>query len=340
MTANQADVRTHGKVSHRTGADSTDVLRLDDVSVRFLLGRRRGGAEVRAVNDADLGVRPGRVMALVGESGCGKSVLISALLGLLPSNAQVRGRARLRVDGGSVELLGASESVLSQQVRGRLVGLIPQSASTHLTPVRTARSQLAETVRTLRPEEAGFVDQLADRVGLSPGELDLFPHELSGGMAQRVAMAMALVADPPLLLADEPTTGLDRPLVHRALDLLAASAADGHAVLLVTHDIAAVRRVATDVAVMYAGRIVESGPAAEVLGDPWHPYTAGLLDSLPENGFRPIPGHPPALSELDRLEAEWGCVYCLRNPDPDGACTGDPTLLVRGDRAVAAHAPC
>ncbi|MCI2420496.1 ATP-binding cassette domain-containing protein [Saccharopolyspora sp. K220] len=242
---------------------SGPLLELDRLSVRFLLGRR---AEVRAVTDATLQLRPGRVLALVGESGCGKSVLAAALLGLLPGNAQVRGEAVLR---GGVELLSAPEAVLAGQVRGRLIGLVPQSANTHLTPVRTARRQLVETIRALHGETGA--DELAERVGLNPVDLDRYPHELSGGMAQRVAMALALAGNPQVIIADEPITGLDRPLVHRTVDLLAEAATDDRAVLLITHDLAAARRVATDVAVMYASRIVEAGPAAQVLADPWHP---------------------------------------------------------------------
>ncbi|MDA3643841.1 ABC transporter ATP-binding protein [Saccharopolyspora indica] len=310
------------------------LLELERLSVRFLLGRQ---AEVRAVTDATLQLRPGRVLALVGESGCGKSVLASALLGLLPGNAEVRGKALLR---GGTELLSAPEQVLAGQVRGRVIGLVPQSAGTHLTPVRTARSQLVETIRALDgPADA---DALAERVGLDPAALDRYPHELSGGMAQRVALALALAGNPQIVLADEPTTGLDRPLVHRTVDLLAETATEDRAVLMITHDLAAARRVATDIAVMYASRVVEAGPAAEVLAEPWHPYTAGLLAALPDGGFRPIPGHPPALTELDRIEREWGCVFCQRCPDVPGfpPCTGDPELIDHGGRWVAAHPPC
>src|SRR5690606_38472057 len=272
----------------------------------------------------------------IGESGCGKSVLAAALLGLLPANAQVRGRALL-ADG--TDLLSASDEELTQ-VRGRQVGLVQQSAATHLTPVRTARSQLAETVRELGGRRG--VEEVALQVGLRPEQLDHYPHELSGGMAQRVALALALAGDPPLLIADEPTAGLDRPLVERTVDLLAEAAGQDRAVLLITHDLAAARRVATDVAVMYASRIVESGPADKVFADPWHPYTAGLLRALPENGFQPIPGQPPVLSELDEAERKWGCVFCQRCPDVPGVppCNGNPDLVEVGDRRVAAHPPC
>ncbi|SHF32629.1 ABC transporter ATP-binding protein [Streptoalloteichus hindustanus] len=322
------------------------LLSVDRLSVRFLLGRKGKRGEVRAVTDVSFDLRPGQLLTLVGESGCGKSVLASALLGLLPGNARLRGAATLSTsDSDPVELVSAAESVLAGRVRGRLVGLVPQSSATHLTPVRTARSQLLETVRALRPgvdDPAGLVEHLAERVGLEPAVLDRYPHELSGGTAQRVAVALALAGDPPVVLADEPTTGLDRPLVDRTVDLLAGLAEEGRAVLMITHDLAAARRVATDVAVMYASRLVELGPADRVFADPWHPYTAGLLGALPEGGFTPIPGHPPELTALPD-----GCAFAPRcallaggGPERDARCTGAPELVRHGDRAVACRRPC
>lgn len=317
------------------------VLDVQGLSVRFLLGRAGRRGVVQAVTDVDLALRPGRVLVLVGESGCGKSVLASALLGLLPSNAQVRGRATLAVPGaGRRELLTATERELAGRVRGRLVGLVPQSAAGHLTPVRTAGAQLAEAVRTLRPGAGTgeVVAGLAERAGLPVAALERYPHELSGGMAQRVAVALALAGDPAVVLADEPTTGLDRPLVDRTVDLLAGLAAgEGRAVLMITHDLRAARRIATDVAVMYAGRLVEEGPAEAVFGDPLHPYTAGLLAALPRGGFRPIPGHPPELTALPP-----GCGFRPRCPvRDDGHCSDDPALVRSGERRVACRRlPC
>lgn len=312
----------------------TPLLAVDGLSVRFRLGRRHPQL-VRAVTDVSLSLEPGQLLALVGESGCGKSVLASALLGLLPANADVRGRAVLGGPGPELNLLDAPESVLAGGVRGRRIGLVPQSAASHLTPVRTAGAQLTETVRALRPgDPATRVDELTDRVGLEPVMLGRYPHELSGGTTQRVAMALALAGDPDVVLADEPTTGLDRPLVHRTVDGLAALAADGRAVLMITHDLDAARRAATHVAVMYASRIVELGPAADVLSDPWHPYTAGLLRALPDAGFTPVPGHPPELTALPE-----GCAFRPRCAVAD-ACTDDPRPVAYGDRLVACHRPC
>ncbi|HEY8373916.1 MAG TPA: ABC transporter ATP-binding protein [Pseudonocardiaceae bacterium] len=335
MTTSTGTTTTEGGTSVTATGSLLSVHRL---SVRFLLGRGGRRGEVRAVTDVSFTLRPGQVLALVGESGCGKSVLTSALLGLLPANAQVRGRALLAEPGAEpVELLDAPEPVLAGRVRGRRIGLVPQSAASHLTPVRTARSQLVETVRTLRPDvadPAALAEDLAVRVGLDPHVLDRYPHELSGGTAQRVAVALALAGDPRLVLADEPTTGLDRPLVERVVDLLAGLAEEGRSVLLITHDLAAARRVATDVAVMYASRLVEVGPADAVFDDPWHPYTKGLLGALPEGGFTPIPGHPPRLTALPE-----GCAFAPRCPVAD-RCSGDPELVRHGDRLVACHRPC
>lgn len=308
------------------------VLEVTGLDVRF---RLRGGRSVRAASEVDLSLRRGRLLALVGESGCGKSVLTEALSGLLPGNAEVRGRALLHGGDGPVDLLEATEARLRDEVRGRRVGLVGQSAGTFLTPTRTVGSQLRETVRRL----GGTVDaeRLAARVGLPPEALALCPHELSGGTAQRAGLAAALAGDPDVLLADEPTAGLDRPLVDRTVDLLAELAGEGKAVLVITHDLRAVRRAArtgegVDLAVMYASRLVETGPAAEVFAAPWHPYTAGLVGALPGEGFTPVAGHPPELSALPD-----GCPFRPRCRAAAGSCTDDPALVVHGDRAVACH---
>ncbi|MDF5755889.1 ABC transporter ATP-binding protein [Spongiactinospora sp. TRM90649] len=293
------------------------LLRAEDLTVTF----RIPGGTVRAVSDASFEVRPGRCLALVGESGCGKSVLAHALLGLLPGNATVSGQVWLEDDGGSLELLSAAPDVLARRVRGREIGLIPQSPATHLTPVRTARAQLTEALRELG--SARDADDLVSGHGLRPADLDRYPHELSGGMAQRVANAMALAGDPWLVLADEPTSGLDRPLVERAMATLRELCDEGRAVLLITHDLRAAERVADDIAVMYASRLVEIGPAARVLARPRHPYTAGLVAAQPDREFTPVPGLPPELTALPD-----GCAFRPRCTRADDACAVRPALPV------------
>lgn len=309
-------------------------LAVEELSVRFTLPGTAGtgGRAVAAVSDVSFTLAPGECLALVGESGCGKSVLASALLGFLPGNAEVSGSAAL----GPLELLTATDEVLSREVRGRQVGLVPQSPAAHLTPVRTARSQLEEALRFLRPAASRpSADSVAERAGLAPADLDLYPHQLSGGMAQRVATALALAGDPWLIIADEPTTGLDRALVDALVAELRQLVADGRAVLLITHDLAAARRVADRIAVMYAGRLVELGRAEDVLDAPRHPYARGLVDALPDRAFTPIPGLPPVLTDLPP-----GCAFAPRCDRATEECADRPLLTEHHGHAFACHHPC
>ncbi|MEU8601330.1 ABC transporter ATP-binding protein [Streptomyces parvulus] len=316
----------------------TPVLSVRGLSVRFLMP---GGRGVAAVTDAHFDVAGGECLALIGESGCGKSVLASALLGLLPGNAQTAGAALL----GDLDLLAADERTLARTVRGRLVGLVPQSPAAHLTPVRTIRSQLEETVAELtgvrgRTALRAAAEKAAARAAFPADHLDRHPHELSGGLAQRAATALALVGDAPLLLADEPTTGLDRDLVDRTVDELrrhvdntndvdnagdVGNTADhrDRALLMITHDLAAAERVADRIAVMYAGRIVELTRAADFFGAPGprHPYSRSLLDALPDRAFTSIPGLPPELGALPG-----GCAFAARCDRASDACAVQPPL--------------
>ncbi|MGW8776951.1 ABC transporter ATP-binding protein [Streptomyces sp. NPDC055796] len=295
------------------------------------------GQYVEAVGDVTLALAEGECLALVGESGCGKSVLASALLGLLPGNAETAGSARL-ADG--LDVLAADERTLARTVRGRRIGLVPQSPAAHLTPVRTVRSHLRETVRELAGRAAGRsraslraeAEAAAERAAFPATHLDRHPHELSGGLAQRAATALALIGDAPLLLADEPTTGLDRELVHRTVDELRAHTREaGRALLMITHDLAAAERIADTVAVMYAGRIVEVAPAEAFFGAPGprHPYARGLLDALPERAFTPVPGAPPELGALPP-----GCAFAARCTRADATCRTLRPPLAEG---VACH---
>jgi len=308
------------------------LLTVRGLSVRFLMP---GGRRIAAVTDARFEVAPGECLALIGESGCGKSVLASALLGLLPANTETAGSARL----GDLDLLTAGERTLARTVRGRRIGLIPQSPAAHLTPLRTVRSQLEETLAELtgvrgRAALREAAERAAQRAAFPPDHLDRHPHQLSGGLAQRAATALALAGDPPLLLADEPTTGLDRPLVERTVDELRRhiEADRDRALLMITHDLAAAERIADRVAVMYAGRIVELADAAAFFGTPGprHPYSRGLLDALPDRAFTPIPGLPPELGDLPA-----GCAFAPRCPRADTSCTELPPLA----GSVACHHP-
>lgn len=313
--------------------DRQPLLSVRRMSVRF---RMRGGREIAAVTDVSLDLAPGECLALVGESGCGKSVLASALLGLLPGNAYVTGQALLHEGGEALDLLATDEATLARTVRGRRVGLVPQSPAAHLTPVRTVRAQLAETVRELtgarKDDLAAATRAAADRAAFPADHLDRYPHQLSGGLAQRAATALALVGEAPLLLADEPTTGLDRDLVERTVDELRAHTGEGRGLLIITHDLAAAQRVADRVAVMYAGRVVELTDAPGFFGarGPRHPYARGLLDALPDRAFTPIPGRPPELGDLPE-----GCAFAPRCDRATARCA---TVPARTD-TVACHHP-
>ncbi|RCH67359.1 ABC transporter ATP-binding protein [Streptomyces sp. SDr-06] len=307
---------------------SAHALSVRNLTVRF---RMRGGGHIAAVTEASFDLAAGECLALVGESGCGKSVLASALLGLLPANAEAEGAALL--DDGT-DLLTADERLLARTVRGRRIGLVPQSPAAHLTPVRTVRSQLEETVRELRRVPRGELRaaarEAAGRAAFPADHLDRYPHELSGGLAQRAATALALVGDAPVLLADEPTTGLDRALVERTADELRRTVDEGRALLMITHDLAAASRIADRVAVMYAGRVVELADATRFFGEPGplHPYARGLLDALPERSFLPIPGMPPELGDLPA-----GCAFAPRCDRADALCGTQP----RFDGRAACH---
>lgn len=319
-----------------TAGATTDapLLAVDGLTVRF----RLRDATVQAVTDLHLAVRPGELLAVVGESGCGKSVLAHALLGLLPRNATVTGRVVLHQPGvAPVNLLTCGERYLAARVRGRGIGLVPQSPTTALNPVRTGRRLLEETLRAHGHPRSALregAERLAAAVGLDPADLARYPHELSGGMAQRLVTALALAPDPPVLLADEPTTGLDRPLVDHTLDLLRRRCDNGGAVVLITHDLAAAQRVADTVAVMYASRIVEHQPTRHFFTEPAHPYSAALLDALPDRAFRPIPGHPPMLTRLPN-----GCAFAPRCPYASDVCRTQPTPTSYRTGRLACHHP-
>jgi oligopeptide/dipeptide ABC transporter ATP-binding protein len=259
------------------------------------------GGRVPVVDRVDLSVARGEVLALVGESGCGKTMTALSLVRLVPRPG--------RIEAGRVRLAGRALDGLDRagwrRVRGGEIAMIFQEPATSLNPVQTVGSQVMEAVRlhdrVSRAEARRRALALFERAGIPDpaARLDAFPHQLSGGLKQRAMIAMALAARPRLLVADEPTTALDVTIQAQILDLLRELGRElGMAVLLITHDLGVVNELADRVAVMYAGRIVEEGPRAAVLGAPRHPYTEGLLRSLPARARRgerlvEIPGAVP-----------------------------------------------
>lgn len=248
--------------------------RLDRLTVDIAV-RRRGPATVRVLDGVDLDVPAGRVTALIGESGCGKSLVAAALSGLLPSGSRVSGRILL----GSNVIRHGDEEVW-RRLRGSYIGVVPQSAATSFTPVRTIGAQLGEVCARLAADRTPA--QLCAAVALPADALRRYPHELSGGMAQRAAIAAAMAGRPDLVLADEPTSALDPENAAVVWRLLGAAAADGAAVLVITHDMPSLLRaeVCDGIAVMAKGAVRQQVPLADALAGA-DPYTRALLRTVP-----------------------------------------------------------
>ncbi len=292
-----------------TGKDAT-LLQVDDVSVNYGAGDR----PLLAVSHASFSLKTGDIVGVAGESGSGKSTLCTALIRSLPANAQVSGRIMF----GGRSLLELSPAQM-REVRGQEITMILQNPMTALDPLFTIGDQIVEVLQKQKPRPTGkLLDraiELLKRVHLTAPELRVtqYPHQLSGGMKQRVLIAMATACSPRLLIADEPTTALDATIQEEVL-LLFRELRDrlGTAFLLVTHDLAAIRRICDRTIIMYAGRIVEEGPTTEVFSTPRHPYTQALLASLPhieddEVVMSSTPGQVPSLADLGP-----GCAFADR----------------------------
>ncbi|UQV56131.1 ATP-binding cassette domain-containing protein [Corynebacterium pseudodiphtheriticum] len=284
-----------------TAAKKTKLLAIDNLTVRIPLP---GGAQVHAATNINLDVNRGEIVAVIGESGCGKSIVASAVAGILPPHAKTSGAVHYYFpDGQAVDILArrsrtAKLAQTDRELAGKHIALIPQSAATFLTPVRTIGAQLTETISVLGSEYSS--SELLQRVRLDPEVGTLYPHEISGGMAQRAAVAFALVGNPDLIIADEPTASLDPELTMNLLAMLHEIATEGVGVMLITHDITELRDsgIADRIAVMYASRFEETGTAEQVLRAPKSAYMRDLLAALPENGLHPMPGTIPSLTNL------------------------------------------
>jgi peptide/nickel transport system ATP-binding protein len=285
---------------------------------------------VRAVDTVDLEIARGDHVALIGESGCGKTVLGMAVMGLLPKNARIRGAVRYR----ERDLLQAEDADM-QRIRGKEIAMIMQNSANSLNPVITVGSQVAEPIliHGIHPAQAAHAEavRLLDAMGFDGPELAAgrYPHEFSGGMRERILVAIALACQPDMVIADEPTSGLDAEVKSQILHLIKKQMA-ARTLLLITHDMGTAHFLCTRIAVMYAGEIVEEGPIHDILSLPMHPYTQGLLSSLPSAGLHPIPGMSPSPAHLPE-----GCRFCLRCPSATARCgTDHPPLRVRGSRRV------
>jgi len=309
-------------------------------------GRTRGGPDVPAVDGVSLEVARGRTLGIVGESGCGKSMLSLSVMRLVPPPGRV---ARGRVLFEGTDLLGLAPSAM-RDIRGNRIAMIFQEPMTSLNPVFTVGDQITEAMRShdssrskaqLRAAAIEALDRV--RMPAAARRFDDYPHQMSGGMRQRVMIAMALACSPDLLIADEPTTALDVTVQAQILDLLRdLQAQSGMAIILITHDLGVVAEMADEVAVMYAGRVVERSSGADIFDDPQHPYTLGLLGSIPKieedrERLLAIEGSVPAPFALPP-----GCRFHPRCVFAATPCTEtDPALraLGPGHSAACLRAP-
>lgn len=287
------------------------LLVVDDLTVEY---RTQRGVR-RAVDGVTLEVRAGEILGLVGESGCGKTTLGRAMIGVLPRNARIAG-GRILFQGAD---LAALPDAQMREYRWRKIAMVPQASMDALDPVYRLGDQFLEVLTVTgglaRANARARAAALCDLVGLDRRRLTSFPHELSGGMRQRAAIAMALALNPPLLIADEPVTALDVVVQHHVLRRLRRLTEElGLSVVLVTHDISVIAQTCDRMAVMYGGKIVEVGTTREVFAEPRHPYTMGLQNSFPnlvrpQDALIPIEGSPP-----DLIAPPPGCRFAPRCP--------------------------
>ncbi|WP_368904784.1 ABC transporter ATP-binding protein [Taklimakanibacter lacteus] len=313
------------------------LLEVRDLTVRLGGPARR----LEAVREASFALAEGTTLGIVGESGCGKSITMLALMGLLAPDIEISGSVRFRGE----ELIGKSQRELSS-LRGKRMAMIFQDPMTSLNPVMTVGEQIGEaiaihaTALSRAARQARALDLLkVVAIPFPERRLRQYPHELSGGMRQRVMIAIAMANDPELLIADEPTTALDVTVQAQIMELLLQLQKERKmGLVLISHDLGVVARVANEVAIMYAGRICERGPVGTVFGRPGHPYTRGLLASLPKidrtvESLIAIPGSLPSLAQRPS-----GCRFHPRCTFAQSICTrDDPALLPRGSVDVACH---
>ncbi|MBM6595084.1 ABC transporter ATP-binding protein [Microvirga pudoricolor] len=319
----------------RSNINAEPVLHIKGLDLSYATAHGRAAA----LTNISLSLAPGESLGLVGESGCGKSTLLKAIMGVMPSNAAI--------EGGQVIFKGADLVAGSKEAwrkaRWAGISMIAQSALNALNPVRRISAQIAEAILTHKSmpksELRARICHLFEIVGVDPERIDDYPHQFSGGMRQRVLIAMALALEPSVVLADEPTTALDVIVQDQIFNRLRALRDElDFAILLVTHDLAVVIENCDRIVVMYGGMIVETGPTREVVRAPSHPYTLGLRNALPRLGvdYEPIaiPGRPP-----DLVDPAPGCRFAARCPFALPVCrVVTPDLLPSTpDRAARCH---
>jgi len=282
---------------------------------------------VKATNCVDLQIEEGENLGLIGESGSGKTVLGMAILRLLPKDARIEGEVKFN----EKDLLSLSEEVM-RRVRGKEIVMILQNPTHALNPVFTVGSQIEEVLRRHedldRPSARKRVDELLKKVKITDASKRAkdYPHQFSGGMKERVMIAMALASDPSLIIADEPTKGLDVTIKREILRLL-KEVTETKSMLFITHDLASASEICERIAVMYAGELLEIARTEDLLNDPLHPYTKGFLGALPSRGLKPVQGTCPSLIDLPS-----GCKFHPRCDHATAICKSEhPPMLQRED---------
>lgn len=303
-------------------------LKVHNLSVTF----GNGGRKIPALSQFSCEIFSGETVAIIGESGCGKSVAAHAILRLLPKETEISGSVFYK----SSDLLNLSEREM-QRIRGRDIGLLFQSPDRSLNPVYSIKRQIMEPLRVHNgtSDHVKAINNALKKAGFSnPHDVSsLYPCMCSGGMNQRAAFAIVSALNPNILIADEPTKGLDVARVADIKECLSARKIEEQTILLITHDIGLARSLSEKVLVMYSGEVVESGPTEEILDNPMHPYTISLLDSLPSRGFIPIPGYSPPLSDLPS-----GCRFYPRCMNRcENGCSIRPELTKKSGREVRCH---
>jgi oligopeptide/dipeptide ABC transporter ATP-binding protein len=315
---------------------TTPVLDIEDLSVSYQSDR----GLLRALRNINIRIQPGRIVGIVGESGCGKSTLISTIIRLLAPNAEI--------DGGSIRFRGDDllnlEPEAMRALRGNEISMVFQDPMTSLNPVMTIGRLMTDIQYRDNRSKADKLERaisLLERVGIADAaeQLNRYPHHLSGGMRQRVAIAMALMTEPALLIADEPTTALDATLEVQIIHRLQQLQQDfGCAILFISHHLGVIAELCDEVVVMYAGEVVESGPTRDVFLKPRHPYTRKLLECDPASIKEATRNLPVIAGKLpDLVDLPGGCVFRSRCDASIDVCARERPALGGGDHCAACH---
>lgn len=305
------------------------LLKIENLVTQY--SSRRG--ILKAVDNVSLDVKRGEFVSIVGESGCGKSTLAFSVMRLILPPGKIVG-GKIIFDG--IDLLELSEEEM-RKVRGKDIGMIFQDPMTSLDPLEKIGEQIAETIieheKMSKKEALEKASKLLESVGLPGDRIDYYPHQLSGGQRQRIMIALAVSMNPKLLIADEPTTALDVIVQEKIMDLLDELKKQGRAIMLITHDFSLAATRSDRIAVMYAGWLVEYGNARSVVDEPLHPYTRGLIESVPDvwidREIKPMPGFPP-----DLVNPPEGCRFRPRCPHAMDKCSREPPTVEVDGRKV------